>query len=70
MDARRAFAELIEREEDAIPLDEAALRFAAVEYAGLYVHEYLGRLDRMAAELRGRVSREESPGRVIAVINA
>ena len=70
MDARRAFAELIERDEDAIPLDEAALRFAAVEYAGLDVHEYLGRLDRMAAELRGRVSPEESPGRVIAVINA
>ena len=70
MDARRAFAELMEGDEDDVPLDRAALLFAAVEYEGLDVEGYLGRLDRMAAELRGRISPEESPGRVIAAIDA
>ena len=70
MDAQRAFAELLERDEDEIPLDRAALLFAGVEYEGLDVEGYLGRLDRMADELRGRVSPEQPPGRVIAAIDA
>ena len=70
MDARRAFAGLLERDEDEIPLDRAALLFAAVEYEGLEVDGYLARLDGMAAELRGRVSPEEPAGRVIAAIDA
>lgn len=53
-----------------IELARAALCFARVtEYRSLNSEAYLARLDRMADELRPRVSPEESPGRVVAVVN-
>ena len=69
MDPTRAFAELMERDDSEIDLARAALLFAAVEYPDLDVGAYLERLDRMAAELRPRVSPEERPDRVVAVID-
>jgi len=57
-------------EADDIDLARAGLCFARVtEYRALNLEAYLARLDRMADELRPRVSPEESPGRVVAVVN-
>ena len=69
MDAREAFAELVGRDAAEIELDRAALLFAAVAQPGLDVEAHLGRLDRMAAELRPRISPEDSPGRVVVAID-
>jgi regulator of sirC expression with transglutaminase-like and TPR domain len=69
MTPRDAFAALVERDDEQIDLARAALLFAAVEYPDLDVGAYLARLDRLAAELRPRVSPEESPGRVVAAID-
>jgi regulator of sirC expression with transglutaminase-like and TPR domain len=68
-DGLQDFLELLEPEREP-ELDLAALMFArAVEYPALDVDAYLARLDGMAAELRPRISPEESPGRVVARIN-
>jgi len=69
MEAREAFAQVVERDEAEIDLARAALTFAAVEYSDLDIEAYLARIEQMATELRPRVSPEESPGRVIAVID-
>jgi regulator of sirC expression with transglutaminase-like and TPR domain len=69
MDAREAFAELMQLDEREIDLARAALLFAAVEYPDLHVDAYLRRLEEMASELRPRVSPEESAGRVVAVVD-
>ncbi len=70
MDPLQAFAELLQRDDAEIPLDRAALLFGAVEYEGLDVDGYLGRLNAMASELRGRVSAEQSPARAVAAVNS
>lgn len=70
MDPLQAFAELLRRNDAEIPLDRAALLFAAVEYDGLDVDAYLGRLNAMASGLRGRVSSQHSPGRAVAAMNS
>lgn len=68
MDPSGAFAELIERDEAEIDLARAALLFAALEYPGLDVDGYLGQFERLAADVRPRISPEESPSRVIAIL--
>ena len=70
MDPLQAFAELLQRDDAEIPLDRAALLFAAVEYEGLDVDGYLGRLNAMASELRARVSAKQSPLRAVAAVNS
>ena len=68
-DGLEDFLELLEPEREP-DLDRVALVFArAVEYPALDVDAYLARLDRMAEELRPRISPEEPPGRVVARIN-
>ena len=47
-----------------------ALTIASAEYPVLDAAAYLAQLDRLAAELRPRLSPEESPERLIAVLNA
>jgi regulator of sirC expression with transglutaminase-like and TPR domain len=68
--ARARFVELISRDDAAIELDRVALAIALAEYPGLDSAAYLTRLDAMAFELRPRLSPEESPERLIAVVNA
>jgi regulator of sirC expression with transglutaminase-like and TPR domain len=68
-DGLQDFLELLEPEREP-DLDRVALVFArVVEYPALDVDAYLARLDRMAEELRPRISPEEPPGRVVARIN-
>lgn len=63
------FLSLLEAGGD-IELARVALCFAqATAYRALNPEAYLARLDQMADELRPRVSPEESPGRVVAVVN-
>src|SRR5919204_2458329 len=69
-EARARFAELMARDESAIALDEVALAIAQGEYSGLDPAPYLRRLDDMAAELRPRLSPEESAERLVAELNA
>jgi regulator of sirC expression with transglutaminase-like and TPR domain len=47
------FAELLQGDEDSLPLDEAALHIAAHAYPGLDVAGELGRLDDLAARCPG-----------------
>lgn len=68
MDPSRAFADLMERNEAEIDLARAALLFAALEYPDLDVEGYLARLEHLAADLQPRISPEESPPRVIAIL--
>ena len=67
--ARARFAELMASDDGQIALDRAALLVAQSEYPWLEEAPYLRRLDEMAAELRLRLSPEESPARRIAELN-
>jgi regulator of sirC expression with transglutaminase-like and TPR domain len=69
-EARARFAELMAGDDHTLELDRAALAIARGEYARLEPAAYLRRLDEMAAELRPHLSPEESPERLIAVLNA
>ncbi len=69
-EARSHFAELMSVEDDAIELDRAALTIAQSEYEQLETDPYLRRIDEMAAEVRPRLSPEESPQRLVAELNA
>jgi regulator of sirC expression with transglutaminase-like and TPR domain len=69
-EARERFAELMSRPDDDIELDRVALTIAQAEYEQLETAAYLRRLDQMAAELRPRLSPEESPERLVAELNA
>ena len=55
--------------EEDIDLVEAALLIAAHEYPGLDVLAYLGRMDRMAMTLRGRLRRDIGPTEAIIALN-
>ena len=69
-EARARFAELMAGDDRAIPLDRVALTIAQGEYPDLEPADYLRRLDAMAAELRPRLSPEESIDRLVAELNA
>ena len=69
-EARARFAELMAADDRAIPLDRVALTIAQGEYGDLEPADYLRRLDAMAAELRPRLSPEESTERLVAELNA
>ena len=68
-DARADFAELVSRGEVDIELDRVALTIARGEYPSLDVARYVRRLDDMAADLRPRLSPEESPRRLVTTLN-
>src|SRR5215212_9462723 len=61
MDPTDAFAELLGRDDDAIPLDRAALLIATAEYPDLDVEAGLATLDRFADLLRQRLSSLDEP---------
>lgn len=69
-EVRARFGELMAGDERAIPLDRVALAIAQAEYPALEAAIYLRRLDELAAELRPRLSPEESTARLVAELNA
>lgn len=69
-EARERFGLLMEQDDQRIELDRVALAIAQGEYPDLEAAAYLGRLDRMADELRPRLSPEEPAARLVAALNA
>ena len=69
-EARERFGLLMEQDDQRIELDRAALAIAQGEYPDLQAGSYLSRLDRMADELRPRLSPEEPPAHLVAELNA
>jgi regulator of sirC expression with transglutaminase-like and TPR domain len=67
--ARQQFTEIVARSEDTLNLAEAALLVAKEEYPDLDTRYYLGRLDRMADEVRSRLCEEEIPERRLEALN-
>jgi regulator of sirC expression with transglutaminase-like and TPR domain len=68
-ESRRAFAALLALPDDAIDLGHAALLVAREEYPALDVGRYLGRLDEMGEEIRGRLKGGEGAVSQIAHLN-
>ena len=67
-EARARFTEMVEREENCLELDRAALLIAAEEYPFLDVDVYIGRLDEIAmAARRHDRPEEESHSRILAL---
>ncbi len=66
-----AFAALVGREveDERIPLDRAALTIAQLEYPGLDLQAYVGRLDGLAEVAKQRVPRVASAAETIAALN-
>lgn len=69
-EARERFADLMADQDDRLELDRAALAIAQGEYPDLEPETYLRQLDAMAAELRPRLSPEESPARLLVELNS
>ena len=67
--ARRCFSELAALDEDAFPLDRAALVMALDEYPELDLQEYLRRLDTLAAHVEVLAGEDRAPVSVIESIN-
>jgi regulator of sirC expression with transglutaminase-like and TPR domain len=67
--ARQQFTEIMARGEETLDLAEAALLIAEEEYPDLDTRFYLGRLDRMADEVRSRMCEEEGPRRRLEALN-
>src|SRR5207247_3635399 len=67
--SRQAFAALLDLPDGAIDLGHASLLIAREEYPELDVHGYLGRLDEMAREIRGRMKGTEGAKSQIAHLN-
>jgi len=67
--ARDAFARLVKLPDAELDVAEGALWIAAEEYPDLRVAAYLDKIERMGAELRGRVRTETDPERVVEICN-
>ena len=67
--ARRCFSELAALDEEAFPLDRAALIMALDEYPELNLREYLRRLDTLAARAEVLAGEDRTPVNVIESIN-
>jgi regulator of sirC expression with transglutaminase-like and TPR domain len=67
--ARRSFSELAALDEEAFPLDRAALAFALEEYPEINVQSYLRKLDRYAASAEVLVGLDRAPVNVIESLN-
>jgi len=59
--ARQSFRDIAELEEEAFPLDRAALTMALEEYPNLDVPEYLRRLDTIAARAEVLIGQDPNP---------
>ena len=68
-EAREGFKRCLATPEPELDLAEGALWIAAEAYPELRPAAYLDRLDRMAAELKGRIGTETDPARVVAICN-
>ncbi len=67
--ARQSFSEIAAVDDEALPLDRAALTLALEEYPELDVREYLGRIDTMAARAEVLIGTDRAPVHVIERIN-
>ena len=67
--ARQSFMEIAALDEEAFPLDRAALIVALEEYPDLDVQAYLRRLDTFAARAEVLIGEDRSPTNVIKSIN-
>jgi len=67
--ARLSFSEIAALDDEALPLDRAALALALEEYPELNVREYLSRIDTMAARAEVLIGADRSPVHVIERIN-
>ncbi len=67
--ARQLFAQIAGIDEDAFPLDRAALTLAMEEYPGLNISEHLRRLDTLAARADVLIGIDRSPVNCIESIN-
>ncbi len=67
--ARQSFQDIAALDEEALPLDRAALIIALEEYPDLDVQEYLRRLDTLAARAEVLVGEDSNPINRIEAIN-
>ena len=67
--SRRYFSELAALDEEAFPLDRAALMMALDEYPELDLQEYLRRLDTLAARTEVLTGEDRTPVNVIESMN-
>lgn len=68
-EARRRFADLIERDQGEFRLAEAALYLAQEEYPEMSVRAYLDRIDAMAETVKTELGLELDPVRIVREIN-
>jgi regulator of sirC expression with transglutaminase-like and TPR domain len=69
MKSRQAFMELVALDEEAFPLDRAALVVALEEYPELSIQAYLRKLDALAASAEVLVGIDRNPVNVIESVN-
>ncbi len=69
MKSRQAFMELVALDEEAFPLDRAALVVALEEYPGLSIQAYLRKLDALAASANVLVGMDRNPVNIIESMN-
>jgi regulator of sirC expression with transglutaminase-like and TPR domain len=67
--ARQSFLQFTALDEEAFPLDRAALSLALEEYPDLDIQSYLRRLDSLAASAEVRIGIDRDPVSVIESIN-
>lgn len=63
------FRELVGGPDESLPLARAALQVARIQYPGIDVEDYLGKLDEMAAIVSGRLGRKATPEDTLRAIN-
>ena len=68
-EAREGFKRCLATPEPELDLAEGALWIAAEAYPELRPAAYLDRLDRMSADLKGRIRTETEPGSVVSICN-
>ncbi len=64
------FAALVQRDDDQVPLAEAALTIAQIEYPDLVFAPYLAILDALATRVQARLPRLPEPGDFITALNS
>lgn len=69
VEARQAFARLLQTPDAELDLAEGALLIAAEEYPELRLGVYLNQIARMATDLKRRIRTEVEPQRVVEIAN-
>jgi len=67
--ARQSFSEIAVLDEEALSLDRAGLIMASEEYPNLDIHEYLRRMDTLAARADVLIGLDRTPVNVIESLN-